>query len=486
VGAVITRLRRSIGWGAAAATLAVAGGTWLLAAPVVAAADPIFEAATASSTFGEAITVEQRISLPTGVARLEAVVRAGGNARTFLAEIPNPGEGPQTLRYTFETPPGGLYPNTQVEIGFRVTLEDGTVFDGPTDRIRYEDTRFDWKTLEGDVVRVHWVEGDAAFGRRALEIGDRAVEDATRLLGVQESVPIDFFVYGDRDAFYDVLGPALQENVGGVALPEIRTLFANIGPGQVNDGWVGIVVPHELSHLVFDTATRNDYHEPLHWLNEGLADYLAQGYPSNARASVERAVRDGDLMPLHAIEFRFPSTAERFSLAYDESVSAIDYLIRTHGQGALVNLIRSYADGVSDDAAFTAALGVDVATFEAGWLRDLGATTPVPYGPRPAPFGSLPPGWSDAPIPTGPPVATPPPSSGPGSEDSGFTGPIIIAIVIALVLVLVGGLIVAGRSLSRGEPLLSSGLPPEPDAVPGAAPDAPLDPPGEADDRGPR
>ena len=88
------------------------------------------------------------------------------------------------------------------------------------------------------------------------------------------------------------------------------------------------MVPHELTHIVFDTATRNVYHEAPHWLNEGLADYLAVGYGADARGNVERAVRNGDLMPLHALVLRFPSTAARFSLAYDESVSAVDYLIR--------------------------------------------------------------------------------------------------------------------------------------------------------------
>ena len=117
------------------------------------------------------------------------------------------------------------------------------------------------------------------------------MKDAAALLGVDESLPIDFFVYAGRDAFYDVIGPALQENVGGLAILEIRTLFANISPSEVADPWVSLVVPHELTHIVFDTATRNVYHEAPHWLNEGLADYLAVGYGADARGNVERAVR---------------------------------------------------------------------------------------------------------------------------------------------------------------------------------------------------
>ena len=93
-----------------------------------------------------------------------------------------------------------------------------------------------------------------------------------------ETEPIDFFIYADQDAFYDALGPGTRENVGGQAHADIRTLFALITPSEIDDAWVEIVVPHELTHLVFDTAVDNPYHFPPRWLNEGLAVYLSEGY----------------------------------------------------------------------------------------------------------------------------------------------------------------------------------------------------------------
>jgi peptidase MA superfamily protein len=446
--------------GRVASRAALAAGLWLLVlvAPAgVLAADPTFERATATQAFGESINVEQQVSLPGGVQRVEAYIRSTDGSGTFLAQISNPGAGAHTLRYSDETPPGSLMPNTLVELGFRITLADGTFVDGPPVRVRYEDDRFDWRTIEGDVVRIHWYEGNQGFAQRALNIGDKAVKDAATLLGVDESLPIDFYVYADRDAFYDVIGPTFQENVGGLAIPAIRTLFANIVPSEVADPWVALVVPHELTHIVFDTATRNDYHEPPHWLDEGLADYLAIGYASDARGNVERAARTNNLMPLRALVLRFPSTAERFSLAYDESVSAIDYLVRTHGQDALVQLIQGYAGGVADDDAFQTALGVDVAGFEAGWLADLGAADPVPYGPKPAPPGPLPPGWNAAPQPTGPPVATPPPPGIDLAGDAGLGTTLVIGVGVLFAIVVVLGIFVVARGLNRGDPLLPRG-----------------------------
>jgi len=441
--------------GASLALLLVAA---FAAAPGVAADEPTFGRATATETFLQSITVEQHATLPGGVHRLEAYVREGSADVTFLADLPNPGTGDHLLRYVHPTPSGGLYPNTQVQLGFRVTLDDGKVIDSPPATIRYEDTRFTWNTLEGDVVRVHWYAGGDAFGRRALNIGERAIKDASDLLGVTETDPIDYFVYADTQAFYDVLGPAIRENVGGIALPEIRTLFANIAPANVDEAWVGIVVPHELTHLVFGTATNNPYHDPPHWMNEGLAVYLSEGYTSAAREDVERTARAGEIMPLRALVGQFPTTAERFGLAYDESVSAIDYLIRTFGQEALVKLIRSYADGVSDDAAFSAALGVDVAGFEEGWLTDIGVGEPVPYGPRPAPPGPLAPDWAAAPISSGAPGASGVPAptfrNAPSGTDD-ISGPITIGVLAALAVLLAVGLFIVARGLSRGQPLLA-------------------------------
>jgi hypothetical protein len=456
----------------------------LATASVAAAAEPTFEPATAASSFNVSIDVTQRVTVPAGVTRVEAVVRAGKDARTFLATVPTPAAGTATLRYSYETPSGALYPNTPVELGFRLTFDDGRTVDGPTTTVLYEDDRVAWKTLAGSIVRVHWYEGNARFGQRALDIGERAIEEASALLGVTETEPVDFFIYADRDKFFDMLGPGLQENVGGLAYAPIRTMFANIAPSGVDDPWVGVVVPHELTHLVFNTATSNPYHEPLHWLNEGLADYIAVGYDGGARANVERAARTGDLMPLRALVGQFPSTSDRFSLAYDESVSAIDYMVRTYGQSALVGLIRSYADGISDDAAFSAALGADTAGFEAGWLADIGVEAPVPFGPQPAPPGPLPPGWLAGPGQTaGPgtsgPIATPrPPKPGGGSD----AATVLLGVgIVVLALLIVAGLVLVAARLSRGQPLLAplapaSGPPPEPLEPEPESPPEPLEP----------
>jgi hypothetical protein len=427
-----------------AGLLAVA--TLLPSAGATAGAEPVMSRPTATATFLRDIAFVGSATLSGGIRRIEIVIDVEGGSRSLVADIPlSRDSGTVALEYVMDTPGGALLPGTDVAARFRATLEDGSLVDGPSVSVRYEDTRLDWRTLRGELVTVHWTEGGADFGRRALAIGEAAVRDVGDLLGVTESEAIDFYVYADRDFFYDVIGAGARENVGGQAHPDIRTLFANISPGAIDDPWVGVVIPHELTHLVFDTAVANPYHYPPRWLNEGLAVYLAEGFSDAHRRDLDAAARAGTVMPLQALAAQFPTTADQFFLAYAESVAAVDYLVREHGQPALVSLVRSYAAGVTDDEAFRAAIGVDVAGFERDWLASIGAPAPRPFGPVDAPAGPVPSDWLGAgPVPGEIPgaSASPEPAPSPGSPvgpgDDAVDGGGLLAALVALGLAVAG------------------------------------------------
>ncbi len=418
-------------------------------AEIAFAAAPSTGAPTATVVFLDAITFRGSAILNDDVVRVEIVIDVEGATRSFVAEVPvATNSGATNLTYGLLTPGGEIAPNTDVTAHFRLTLRDGSMVSGRPVTVHYDDTRFQWQTLTGEFVTVHWVDGGRAFGQRALKIGDDAVREVSSLLGVTDIDPIDFYIYGDRTAFYDVLGPGARESVGGEAHPEIRTLFANIGAAAVDDPWVGTVIPHELTHLVFDSAVKNAYHYPPRWLNEGIAVYESEGYGPSDRGAVRSAVGNGTIMPLRALTAQFPTVRDRFYLAYSESVSAVQFLVERYGRDAMVALVKVYANGVSDDEAFLTALGVDTSGFEKAWLDSIGAPEPSPFGPQPAPAGPLPIGWSGAaPTPgTAPaaslsPDATPRPESPEGGVDP--SGDETLLAVLALLLV--GGAAVWAR-----------------------------------------
>ena len=439
--------------GAALALVATAAGT----SPVLGATT--FGTPTIESTFGTGITFRQPVTLDGPPSRVELLLTEPGTISTQVVEVTPPTTGGSVvLSNTLSTAGSGhMLPNTPITARWRVTPSGGAeALLGPDASTTYADDRFAWQTVSGPLVHVHWYQGSQAFGERALKIGEDAIAKTSKLLGVTEKQPIDFFVYADQQAFYDALGPGTRENVGGQANAEIRTLFALIQPNAIDAPWVSIVIPHELVHLVFNTAVANPYHFPPRWLNEGLAVYLSQGYDASDRASVRDAAGNGGLLPLTGLGGQFPTSLQGFSLAYAESVSAVDYLIRTHGQDALVRLIRSYADGRTDDEAFTSAIGLDVAGFDAAWRGDVGASTPERFGPKPAAPGPVPPGWdaaavgaNAAPAAASPAVPTPTMGTAAAQPANSSAGVPVNVIVLAAAFVIVAALIVVAYLVRR-------------------------------------
>ena len=430
--------------GLATAALALAGPS-AAAVPAVA-----FDPPSVEVHFPESMIWTQAFSAAEPPARVELVSRLDGGDASFVrdATFESVGQvGAPVGSYRVRlVDTGTALPNEVLRYHFRLTTRSGRVIDGPEGVVQVVDDRVTWRTLKGDVVRLHWHAGDEAFARRALRIAEDAIASTAKLLGVSETEPIDFFVYGDEDLFRSAL-PGTKEFVAGRAIAEIRTLFAIIQPSEIGSDWVQIVIPHELTHLVFDTATGNPYHVPPHWLNEGLAVYLSEGLTAADRRRLANAMERGTLLPLQAIDEGFPQAREElFYLGYAEGTSAIDFFIRRFGEPTLVELIRSYAAGVTDDDAFKTATGLDMAGFAAAWLDDIGADQPRSHGPGSPLPGPTPADWTvGAGAPSGPSGS---PSPGSASDTTapaaGLADDLIAGVLGGIVI---GLLMVAGAML---------------------------------------
>ncbi|CAN5508726.1 hypothetical protein BH20CHL6_BH20CHL6_20650 [soil metagenome] len=395
----------------------------VLAVSPVHAAEVAFEAPTAVARLGEPLVFRTTLRSDVAPSRVELIssLPAGDSSSVEIAGLSDLGGS----RYEARVEEAGhAVPNTSLRYRFRAVMPDGTSVLGPEATATVVDARFQWRTLEGPIVRLHWYEGDEEFARRALEIGESAIARASELLGVTETEPLDFFLYASEPAMRAALGPGTRENVGGQANASLRTMFGLIEPSDIGSDRVEVLVEHELTHLVFDTAVRNPYHAPPRWLNEGVAVYLSEGLSLGDSSSVRAAAERGTIIPLEGLGGLFPTTRDRFNLAYAESVSAVSFFIETYGEDRLVELIRSYADGVTDDQAFTSATGADLTAFDTAWLASLGAEVPPPFGPQPAPPGPLPPDWTTA---TGDPAPAPTRSVPSGSNEpagpAATTGP---------------------------------------------------------------
>jgi hypothetical protein len=442
--------------------------TLLLPAAPVRAASISFTAGAATSTFNQGIEFSIQMTASEAPSKIEVHILFPGDTGPFVVEPTTviTRSGTSTLHYTIDTSSGGhIMPNTPITVTWVAYPTSGSPVSSSPFTYRYTDETQTWKTLTDGIVTVHWTTGSQSFAKHAASVAVKAIADGADVLGISETKPVDFFIYADDTSFRAALGPGARENVGGEAITQIRTLFAEFTPSILNDPWVGITITHELTHQVVDDATNNPYRSVPRWINEGFAVYQSEGNASKYRSMVKDAISSGDLLPLTALGWQFPTEPSKTVLAYAESVSAVDYIARQYGKDALTKLILVYKNGPTDDEAMQAAIGKNVAAFQTEWFASIDAPAPPPFGPQPGPSGPLPPDWTGAVatqaptasgsaspngtatpgatgVPTAAPTAKPLPGpDGPPANDF----PLVLAAVFVVAGAVLVGIIVAGR-----------------------------------------
>ena len=130
---------------------------------------------------------------------------------------------------------------------------------------------------------------------------------------------------------------------------------------------------HEYAHLLLHHAI--DSRRLPRWLDEGVAQWASDGlseYLSTGRGPLlPQAAAAGRLFYLDELAARFPANRQDLQLAYEQSRSFVNYLVRHYGAHALRRLLQSLAAGAAPWEAFEEAFGVTLADAEDGWRAEL-------------------------------------------------------------------------------------------------------------------
>lgn len=129
------------------------------------------------------------------------------------------------------------------------------------------------------------------------------------------------------------------------------------------------VVRHELTHAF--NLLQTDYQVP-HWLTEGLAVRTEGGdRPAPWMAVLRDRFASGRLLDLDNITLAFvrPRSADDWPLAYCQALLYVEYVTKTHGEGAIAKLLDGYRVGGDTASILKQALGVEKADFERGYRK---------------------------------------------------------------------------------------------------------------------
>ena len=315
---------------------------------------------------------------------------------------------------------GSLPPGASVWWRWQVSDSSGAQFTSPIQTVTWLDSTHPWQVITGGDINLHYYNGGTSFGQQLHDAAAQALVRLVHDVDLGTNKPVDIYIYANADDLKDAV---LYEPswVGGQAFSEANIVIIGVSPDQLD--WGMTTEAHELTHVLVGHLTFSCLGFIPTWLNEGLAKIGAGGLQPFEQTTFDQAVASDSLVSLRSLVGSFPESDVAY-LAYAESYSVVNFLIKTYGRYKITAVLLGLRDGQTIDDALQAVYGFDTDGLEAAWRSSIGAAphggtskaTPVSTPtqvPTFVPVGAA---------PVGALVATPPPASGSATDTPAAAG----------------------------------------------------------------
>lgn len=351
---------------------------------------------------------------------------------------------------------GSLPPGSTLWWRWRYTDQSGAEYVSQTQTATWIDDEHPWQTISGTDLRLHYYGLDRSFAQTMLDAGLEGLRRNSEQAGLRPDEPIDLYVYPN---YTDMRDAVLYEPswTGGMAFSDFGIVI--MGVSGSNSAWDKNTVIHELTHILVGRFAFSCLGSIPTWLNEGLAMYSEGEMDSNMRSLLDQAIRENSLLPLRSISGAFSELPNKANLSYVQSHSVVKFLIETHGQEKMTDLLIALRDAKPIDTALREIYGFDTDGLEDEWRKSINAAPrpvtaqataqPTPtFVPTYVPVSGIP----QAVTPT--PQIIPTSSFGDPANPTERTGPPLLLTIsllcFCLLFLLIIGVIVLGFIVRRG------------------------------------
>jgi hypothetical protein len=259
---------------------------------------------------------------------------------------------------------GGLPSGTVVEYWWTITDASGNSYKTTSQQISFDDNRYSWQSItEGDIT-LYWYYGDDSFAQELMLTCQQALTRLAEDTGAYLEEPVRVYIYASAEALRGAM-VFPQEWAGGVAYTGYGAIA--IGINQTSIDWGKRAIVHELTHLVTHQMTSNPYNSIPIWLNEGLSMYAEGEMEAIYDAYLRQAVAQDTLISVRSLSSPFSAYSEQSYLSYAQSLSLVEFLINSYGQDRMFELLGTFKQGSSYDAAFESVYDFDMDELNTLW-----------------------------------------------------------------------------------------------------------------------
>ena len=176
------------------------------------------------------------------------------------------------------------------------------------------------------------------------------------------------YIYQDEKTFHETTGEAVwSHGMASYSKKEIHTFMGDAG-------FMNAVLPHEITHLIFRDFVGLGGEIPL-WMDEGVAQWEEPEKRALSKKIAYYLVKTGKdfhIQDLTAMNVRKLTDENKVHIFYMQSVTLVDYLIKTYGAQRFTQFCRELRDGKKfNDALSSAYTGLidNLAELDAKWRK---------------------------------------------------------------------------------------------------------------------
>lgn len=272
-----------------------------------------------------------------------------------------------TCTYRLVSSPSNLL-IPQAEVTYSWTIELGaTTEDTPGQKVVYQDTRFQWKTLTEGNMAIWYYSGSEDDARAVLHAGYDSEQMSSALLQTTVDYPVKLIYYATAEE----MQPAIQSNndegvvtLGEVVYSDTAMISADAAPEEI--------ARHEVAHIVQRAAMKGPYRAP-DWAIEGMAVYAQSRPLGGQRDAIESAIRSGQVLSVRSMSSASSGAlSENVFLFYGEAWSLVKFLIETYGEQKFADYFRAIDAGAGDASSLQQVYGFNQDGLENAWRASVG------------------------------------------------------------------------------------------------------------------
>jgi len=211
----------------------------------------------------------------------------------------------------------------------------------------------------------------AGTARLATKAAERAYDSVKRVLSIEAPTPVIIVIVSSKSEFRKdgrLLPEGLPAWAVGAARPASRTILLSqpYGAGLKYED-IAEVITHEYTHIAV-----GNYLEGIdfpRWFDEGLADFMGGRRSLSASLTIGAAALTGRLIPLKALDRKWPRSSSEAQLAYAEASDFVGYMEKEFGAGTVKRILHETRLRKDLNTAVENITGETMAEIEGDWLK---------------------------------------------------------------------------------------------------------------------